>query len=148
MTSRRERDSVTSGLRKRVAMRRPHLGGDLRMSGDVGQVQQAVSETAGDLARESLANVAVDTDRYCGGVVGLKRCAYATRFSKFTKRIRSLGSKKLLNKVLRWGWRDRRRSCMRRGKALEHNKNIVNVITSQIFHRKIADRGNSGNSSY
>lgn len=54
---------------------------------------------------------------------------YATGFLKFTKRIRSIGSKKTLNKVLRWGLRPRFAAwpppCMAREKALEHNKNMI-----------------------
>lgn len=50
---------------------------------------------------------------------------YATGFLKFTKRIRSIGSKKTLNKVLRWGLRPRAPPCMTYEKALEHNKNMI-----------------------
>ena len=50
---------------------------------------------------------------------------YATGFLKFTKRIRSIGSKKTLNKVLRWGLRPRPRPCMAHEKALEHNTNMI-----------------------
>lgn len=48
---------------------------------------------------------------------------YATGFLKFTKRIRSIGSKKTLNKVLRWGFTAQPAPCMADEKALEHNKN-------------------------
>ena len=50
---------------------------------------------------------------------------YATGFLKFTKRIRSIGSKKTLNKVLRWGLRPRQPPCMAHEKTLEHNKNMI-----------------------
>ena len=52
---------------------------------------------------------------------------YATGFLKFTKRIRSIGSKKTLNKVLRCGLPARRPACIADEKALEHNKNVVEV---------------------
>ena len=51
---------------------------------------------------------------------------YATGFLKFTKRIRSIGSKKTLNKVLRCGL-PARPTCIAHEKALEHNKNITIV---------------------
>ena len=50
---------------------------------------------------------------------------YATGFLKFTKRIRSIGSKKTLNKVLRWGLRPHPPPCMAHEKGLEHNKNMI-----------------------
>ena len=52
---------------------------------------------------------------------------YATGFLKFTKRIRSIGSKKTLNKVLRCGLPARPPPCIAHEKTLEHNKNMTIV---------------------
>src|SRR6478736_1593073 len=74
-----------------------------------------------------LLDVTADRAGNGGGVGDSNAALYATGFLKFTKRIRSIGSKKTLNKVLRCGLPARPPPCIAHEKTLEHNKNMTIV---------------------